>query len=59
MKIFKKIWNRFWRARLHWHNGKGATPKLNHPQGVNLHSICSRCGRAVVQDGQRNWVLIK
>ena len=63
MNIFKKLWFRYWRTHLHWHNGKGATPKLDHPQGTNLHlsypknlhSICSRCGRAVEQDGQLNW----
>ena len=56
-KIFKKIWYRFWCAHLHWHNGKGATPKLDLPLGNKVHSICSRCGKAVVLDGQDNWLL--
>ncbi len=57
MNIFKKFWHCFWRDVLHWHNGKGATPKLDHPETDVLHSMCSRCGREVVQDGQLNWVL--
>ncbi len=56
MNIFKKFWYRFWSNRLHWHNSKGATPKLNLPIGNKLHSICSRCGKEVEQDAQNNWM---
>ena len=40
---------------LKWHNGKGSTPLYSEKEGVNLHSICSRCGKTVIRDSQGNW----
>lgn len=57
MKIFKKLSKKIFCDFLHWHNGKGSVPKLDHPEGVNLHSICSRCDKAVMQDSQGGWFL--
>ncbi len=54
MNIFKRIWYHFWSNRLHWHNGKS---KIRE-EGI-LRSKCSRCGKAVVQDGQLNWGLLE
>ncbi len=59
MNIFKKIWYRFWRNRLHWHNGKGNPLVTYSWEGAYLHFVCSLCGRVVKQDGQRNWILKK
>ncbi len=57
MKLFKKIWYRFWHVRLHWHNSKGKTLITSTWMKDTPHFVCSLCGRAVVLDGQMNWVL--
>ena len=51
MKLLTKILCKW----LGWHNGKGSIPKLDSPGGVNLHSICNRCGKHVIKDSQGNW----
>ena len=59
MKIFKKIWNRYWRGHSHWHNGNG-NPIVTHDfETAYLHFVCSLCGRVVKQGGQRHWMLKK
>ena len=34
-----------------WHNGKGKKSF----DGCSVNSICSKCGKSVMQDGQGNW----
>ncbi len=59
MELFKKIWYRYWRKRLHWCNGKGNPLVTYDLKGAYLHFVCSLCGQAVKQDGQRNWIYKK
>ena len=40
---------RFWS----WHNGKGMIKKKF--DGCSVYSICSKCGKEVMQDSQGNW----
>ena len=57
MNIFKKIWYRYWRAHLHWHNSKGQTLITSTWMENTPHFVCSLCNQAVVLDLQRNWIL--
>ena len=36
-----------------WHNGDNKSDSFH--DGCSVHSRCSRCGDAVMQDGQGNW----
>ncbi len=35
-----------------WHNGRGSRKSFD---GCSVHSICSKCGKEVLQDSQGNW----
>ena len=49
-KIFKTMYSCKWFG---WHNGDGTSQKTF--DGCSVHSICSKCGKEVMQDSQGNW----
>lgn len=36
-----------------WHNGNGSQQRKF--DGCSIHSVCSKCGKEVMQDSQGNW----
>ena len=37
-----------------WHDGDDCSNGYGF-DGCNIHSVCSKCGKSVMQDGQGNW----
>jgi len=45
-----------------WHNGLGEMERYfdeRYFDGCSNHSVCSKCGSKVMQDGQGNWFTVK
>lgn len=44
--------HRFFHNVLHWHDGEGSGHGFD---GASCTSVCSYCGKRVLQDSQGNW----
>jgi hypothetical protein len=49
---FFRFKSRWFCDNLGWHDGNGSSHRFD---GCSLTSVCSRCGKQVLQDSQGNW----
>ena len=56
LSILDSVFKFTWTCKVFgWHNGKAGGKDTAYYDGCSLHSVCSKCGKKVMQDGQGNW----